>query len=76
MKKINGSVIQDGLFAMKTAKGSQTVKTICNPFQLLCAIFTGKLPARSHFLHCLTAAATRATSDATDFRGISFSAAI
>ena len=31
MKKINGSVIQDGFFAMKTAKGSQTVKTMNRP---------------------------------------------
>ena len=49
MKKINGSVIQDGFFAMKAAKGRKPSKRFATIFILLCAMFTGKLPARSHF---------------------------
>jgi hypothetical protein len=43
MEKINGSVIQDGFFAMKTAKGLQTAKTICNPFHIIMCYFHGKI---------------------------------
>ncbi|WP_370820568.1 hypothetical protein [Gemmiger formicilis] len=56
MKKINGSVIQDGFFAMKTAKGLQTAKTICNPFHIIICYFHGKIVRQKSFssLPCIT----------------------
>ncbi len=49
MKKINGSVIQDGFFAMKTAKGSQTVKTICNSFHIIMCYVHGEIARQKSF---------------------------
>ena len=49
MKKINESVIQDGFFAMKTAKGLQTAKTICNPFHIIMCYFHGEIVRQKSF---------------------------
>ena len=49
MKKINGSVIQDGFFAMKTAKGLQTAKTICNPFHIIMCYVHGEIARQKSF---------------------------